>query len=135
MGSEAESISESERQEFERRLCIEGIIPDVLMPVVQRLLTTGLDVPRAEIDQGELYFKDFSFLGLGDDERAKRWRRENRVDAVRKVVLGNGVKTRTCTRCGSVMEDLSKGATMWLTNLQRGCFCGGSWMLEGQDKS
>ena len=125
--------SESERQEIERQLCIEGIVPDALLPVMQRLLTTVLDSSRSEVKIDDLFFKNYAFLGLGDDITGKRWRKSNPVDAVRKVILNHRVPTRTCTRCGSVMEDLipSKGMTPWWVNMHRTCFCGSGWMVEG----
>ena len=92
-----------------------------------------MDDLKEEVDEAQLYFKDVSMLGLHDDQRTKTWHREHVLDAIRKVVLDKDkVKTRSCTRCGATMEDLtqSKGVNPWLWQLQRACFCGGLWIVE-----
>ena len=154
------TVTDSQRQVIEKDMLISASLPDVLAPVIERLLTSSMTTLEGEIDRGELFFKDVSCLGLSDDERTKCWSREHVLDAIRKVELdvrprsrpsheggrakiksksgGTGdIKTRTCTRCGAVMEDLIaiKGANPWMSNLQRTCFCGGFWMLEPEPEA
>lgn len=119
-------------------MLILGIIPDLLMPAVQQLFTVSVARLRKEADEGELYFKDFSMLGLGDDEQTKQWHQENTLDAIRKVVLqtkvrGKAVNVRVCLRCRAVMEDIQSfgNTSSWVMSLLRGhCFCGSYWVVE-----
>ncbi|KAI9871901.1 MAG: mediator complex subunit [Pleopsidium flavum] len=127
-------ISDADRARVEKEMLIGADIPDVLMPVVQHLLTTALDNLRKDIDPAALYFADHSWLGLSDDRRSDAYKREHVVDAIRKVPLRKGAKVRRCTRCCAYMEDVlpQKGSSMWMTSMQRMCFCGSLWMLVGK---
>lgn len=119
-------------------MLISGAIPDVLLPALETLLTSSIDGLREEINVAELYFTDFSWLELGDDVKSRAWRRDTRVDVVRKTVLkkGAGKALRRCTRCFAVMEDLGdrqpKPQNVAVAGLLRNCLCGGWWMgIEG----
>ncbi|KAI9706527.1 MAG: mediator complex subunit [Candelina mexicana] len=128
---EASGISDAERALLEKDMIIESDIPEVLMPVVERLLTTTLEELQPQIDRAALYFKDVSWLGLSDDRKTQAYRKNNVVDAIRKVPLGKGTKLRRCTRCCAMMEDVSptKQTSAWMHGVQRMCFCGCLWML------
>ncbi|KAI9775375.1 MAG: mediator complex subunit [Candelina submexicana] len=128
---EASGISDAERALLEKNMIIETDIPEVLMPAVERLLTTTLEELQPQIDRAALYFKDVSWLGLSDDRKTEAYRKNNVVDAIRKVPLGKGTKLRRCTRCCAMMEDVSptKQTSAWMHTVQRMCFCGCLWML------
>lgn len=120
---------------------LEGVVRHVVVGVVEKLRAAATG--EGGVDEGELYFRDFGALGLGMGGKEGK-RRGRVVDGVRKVVLSEGegpggrgdrevggLKLRSCARCGTVMEDLLpvKGASPWMMNLQRTCFCGGFWMV------
>ncbi len=128
---EASGISEADRTLVEKNMVIETDIPEVLMPAVERLLTSTLENLQSEIDRAALYFKDISWLGLTDDRKAETYRRNHVVDAIRKVPLARSTKLRRCTRCCALMEDVApnKQNSPWMHNVQRMCFCGCLWML------
>jgi len=128
--------SETDRARLEKEMLIGADIPDVLMPVVQHLLTTALDNLRIDVDPAALYFADHSWLGLSDDRRTDAYRREHVVDAIRKIPLASGAKLRRCTRCCAYMEDMlpQRGSSTWMTSMQRMCFCGSLWMLVGENE-
>ncbi|KAI9711614.1 MAG: hypothetical protein M1812_007137 [Candelaria pacifica] len=128
---EASGMSETERTHVEKNMVIETDIPEVLMPAVERLLTSTLENLQPEIDRAALYFKDVSWLGLSDDRKTEAYRKNNVVDAIRKVPLRKGTKLRRCTRCCALMEDVSRNrqTSAWMHNVQKLCFCGCLWML------
>lgn len=132
------NISPEDRKTVEKRMLIAGEIPDVLSPALETLLLgsseSGIEALREEINVAELYFMDFSWLELGDDSKSRAWRRENRVDVVRKTVLrrGDGKRLKRCTRCCAVMEDLGREArtgNVAVLQLLRNCLCGGWWYV------
>ena len=123
-------ITEAQRNECELDLVVRGVVPDVLVPGAGWLLSHGIDKLRSGLSQGsaghnnllplaaeaDLAFADWSALGLMDDPRSKHWRREVVFDGVQKKELGKratvrnrmragSLRIRTCTRCGTSMED------------------------------
>ena len=113
---------------------------DMLMPVVQRLLTGTLDKLTEDVDSKRLFFMDVRWLGLTDDARTRAWHKAHRVDVLRKVELRmpgtarggtSGVvpRVRRCTRCCAYMEDLVlKGLCIWVLSTQKSCICGNPWV-------
>jgi len=84
--------------------------------------------------EAQLAFKDWSSLGILDDARSKRWRRNVVFDVLSKKELlasrahGRGLKIRRCTRCGCTMEDLippRDRPMRWNYTMSRTCLCGG----------
>ena len=132
----AAGVGEIDRQIIEKEMLIATDVPEILVGVVQHLLHNTLENLNQEIDPGELYFRDHSWLGLTDDRRSDAFRQNHVVDAVRKIVLGEDVRVRRCTRCCAIMEDLlpQRGSNLWMTNMQRMCLCGSSWMLVSQEE-
>ena len=124
------SVSENERKEIEKNMLISGTIPWQLMPAVESLLTATVNSLKEEINVAELYFHDISWLGLSDDGASDQWRREHRLDIIRKVEVPKHAKVRQCTRCCSVVEDTAppKGTAAWVVNMWRNCVCGNWWM-------
>ena len=133
---QASGLSENDRQITEKGMLIAADVPEILVGVVQHLLHTTLENLNQEIDLGELYFRDHSWLGLIDDRRSDVYRQAHVIDAIRKIELGDNVRLRRCTRCCAVMEDLlpQRGSNVWMTNMQRLCLCGSSWMLVAQEE-
>ncbi|KZF26413.1 hypothetical protein L228DRAFT_257858 [Xylona heveae TC161] len=122
-------MSDAERNQAEKEMLIHGDIPDALVPVISRLLTDTLNKIAMEMDPAEIYFVDHSWLDLSDDLRTDAYRRQHRVDAIRKVPLSGSATLRRCTRCCLYMEDFIPQRTGWLSGLQMRCLCGNLWML------
>lgn len=131
----AAGVGETDRQVIEKEMLIAADVPEILVGVVHHLLHITLENLSHEVDLGELYFKDHSWLGLTDDRRSDAFRQNSVIDAIRKIVLGEHVRVRRCTRCCAIMEDLlpQRGSNLWMTNMQRMCLCGSSWMLISQE--
>lgn len=130
----AAGVGETNRQVIEKEMLIAADVPEILVGVVHHLLHITLESLSHEVDLGELYFRDHSWLGLTDDRRSDAFRQNSVIDAIRKIVLGEHVRVRRCTRCCAIMEDLlpQRGGNLWMTNMQRMCLCGSSWMLISQ---
>ena len=116
------------RAAAEKELLLEARVPPSLNPVVDQLLSRIMDGLRKEIDRAELYFADFSWLGLTPEDGRKGSKRKL-IDALRKVPLKEGTPLRRCTRCCAVMQDGMQPGVLWLTQMQRSCVCGSLWMI------
>ncbi len=114
-------------------MLISAEVPEVLMPAVTHLLTESLERLTGEVDISDLYFLDVSPLGLSDDRGSDAWKKENSLDAIRKVTIAKDAKVRRCTRCCSVMEETTPmaGSSVWMFSMQRTCFCGSHWGALG----
>lgn len=132
---ESNQIPDNERKDIEKNILISGTVPPKLWPAVESLLKKTLRTMGANVNRAELYFNDISWIGLSDDQASDQWRREHRLDIVRKVEVPKRVRIRRCTRCCSVMEDAAppKGTTGWLVNMWRTCVCG-NWWMDIEDK-
>jgi mediator of RNA polymerase II transcription subunit 16, fungi type len=128
---QSQNISNEERAAAEKEMLVNADIPDPLMPVVDRLLTTTLNGLGNDIDPAALYFEDPSWLGLSDDRSSDAFKQNCVIDALRKIPLTSGTNLRRCTRCCAHMADLlpQKGVIIWVTSMQRMCLCGSLWML------
>ena len=149
-------VTAQRRQEIERDMLVTGVIPKVLESVVERLVGQSVEALRGEgVKEAELYFRDFRDLGLSGDDGPRRWWGSISKDQPGSGVRVNGssaasdgsdadtgtgyeagnitpqIRTRTCARCGAVMEDsLSfKDRSLWLIKMQQQCFCGGFWLV------
>ncbi|KAI9763955.1 MAG: mediator complex subunit [Geoglossum simile] len=128
---QSQSISNEDRAAAEKEMLVDAGIPDPLMPVVGRLLTTTLNGLSNDINPAALYFEDPSWLGLSDDRSSDAFKQTCILDAIRKIPLTSGTNLRRCTRCCAHMADLlpQKGVSIWVTSMQRMCLCGSLWML------
>lgn len=152
---EEAGLGEPARALAERSLLITGRVPEVLIPVVQRLVGTTLDKivgemkePRKVMFGGGNGAQSMGGAGYGDDGPRHQggfpgssnglmgaevggirvpW------DVLRKVPLFGLKEIRKCTICGSVMEDLGlhrQGQQcQWVTTLQKACICGSAWVI------
>ncbi|KAL8736286.1 MAG: hypothetical protein Q9166_000441 [cf. Caloplaca sp. 2 TL-2023] len=135
---ESSQIPDSERREMEKTMLISGSVPSKLWPAVESLFMKTLKTMRGDINRAELFFHDISWIGLSDDKASDQWRKEHRLDIVRKVEVAKRAKIRQCTRCCFVMEDAAppRGAMAWLVNMWRSCVCGNWWMdMEKSDET
>ena len=129
-------LSEIEKQQLELRILVDGEVPDIVVPALRQILSGVVESTRRKLGdrEAELAFKDFNILGIDDDGKARRWRRQTMFDGVRKVDLGKKkIRARTCVRCGTMMEDMLPGRGMkayWMYNLIRCCICGGHWITD-----
>ncbi|KAG0639827.1 mediator complex, subunit Med16 [Tuber brumale] len=134
------NVPEAERAQAEKLLFVDNEIPPIFCLAVERLLNTTLPNLRNDLDIAKLFWHDVTWLGFHDDVASCEYRRKNRIDAIRKVVLpkddgsggagGGKVKLRRCTRCCAVVEDIipNKSPSNWFGSMQRMCFCGTLWM-------
>ncbi|KAL7273205.1 Mediator of RNA polymerase II transcription subunit 16 [Rhizina undulata] len=126
------NILEADRAAAEKTLFVNNEIPPIFAAAVERLLTTTIPSLRNDIDVATLHWHDVTWLCFHDDISSQEYRRKNRIDAIRKVVLpqGDKVKLRRCTRCCAIVEDIvpMKSPSYWLSTMQRMCFCGTLWM-------
>ncbi|KAL8920524.1 MAG: hypothetical protein Q9172_004478 [Xanthocarpia lactea] len=127
---ESHQFPDTERKEIEKKMLISGSVPPQLWPAVESLLTKTLTSVSEGINRAGLFFHDISWIGLSDDKASDQWRKEHRLDIVRKIEMPRRAKVRRCTRCCCVMEDSApvKGTTGWLVNMWRSCVCGNWWM-------
>lgn len=134
LGYTEAKLNDEQRAAAEKQLLITGDIPEVLMPVVKRLLTTTKEklFDGGQFDLKDLYFQDFRALNLTDDESTKQLQSTVKIDVLRKVPLKKNLTSwRRCTRCGSCMGNLAmRGEPTWITTLQKSCVCGNAWMIE-----
>ncbi|KAL8803476.1 MAG: hypothetical protein Q9182_003173 [Xanthomendoza sp. 2 TL-2023] len=129
-------IPDSERRNIETNMLVSGTVPSKLWPAVESLLTKTLKGMEGDINRADLFFHDISWIGLSDDPASDQWRREHRLDIVRKIEVRKGLNVRQCTRCCAVMEDAAppKGMVGWLVNMWRTCVCGNWWMDMGDKR-
>ncbi|KAF1984807.1 hypothetical protein K402DRAFT_395496 [Aulographum hederae CBS 113979] len=135
----AANITPQERAKTERRMYIRAEVPAVLMPVVQRLLTTIWKhfVDQPIVDPFKIYQWDISWLGFTDEDKdmkAKMYARKHAVDVLRKVEMLNGVSMRRCVRCGAMCEDMvgARAGGEWILMVQKQCVCFSSWANLGE---
>lgn len=123
------------RNNIEKDMLIKAIIPETLGTTVKEILTTMVNALKEEVDVAELYFTDIGWLGLTDDKSSKRCREDYQMDGMRKVELRKDVRTKRCTRCGALTEDMLplRGVNMMVMSLQRYCICG-SWFMVGEEE-
>ncbi|KAK5012502.1 Mediator of RNA polymerase II transcription subunit 16, partial [Cryomyces antarcticus] len=139
-------LAEPQRHAVEKAMLIDGTIPAVLAPAVQRLLQPDvfLDalVRESSFSALDILFYDTAWLGLHDEPSHTKKRM---FDVLKKTPLPEGTMARKCTRCGSLMEELPsppQGSTQaqptlveppripnWIVANQRTCICGNHWVL------
>lgn len=124
-------MSDADRKNAEKEMLVAATVPSVLVSVLESFLTFSLDNLRDEVNEAEVFFADISWLGLSDDGRSDRWRKDHVLDVLRKVELPREAKIRRCTRCCAVVENVLvlHGTSPWLGNMQRWCLCGAWWMM------
>ncbi|KAL1634921.1 Mediator of RNA polymerase II transcription subunit 16 [Neofusicoccum ribis] len=121
--------SDERRKATEREMLISAEIPDVLMPVVTRLLTHGMDKLLDSVDPAKVMYWDLRWLGLSEDKRERQYLENNVVDVLRKIVISaKDGRRRRCVRCGSEMEDMD-----WMGG-QNKCACGSPWAMGSYTK-
>ncbi|KAH9835081.1 Mediator complex subunit 16 [Teratosphaeria destructans] len=127
------NVGESRRVELELGIITEGLIPEELVPALDRLFRreTGILAKLEDgADMAKLYYMDTSWLGISGSSASDG----RRYDAVRKTVMRKGVGRRVCRRCGAETEDVKaedvKLLPTWLQMTQRHCSCGNYWWVE-----
>jgi len=125
-----------ERNSIEKDMLIEATIPDIHLDTVKELLTTTVNALKDEANVAELYFMNIGRLDLTDDNSGKKWREKHPMDAMRKTELNKDTRTKRCTRCGALAEDILpfRGVNMMVMSLQRYCLCG-SWFMVGEEEN
>ena len=58
------------------------------------------------------------------------------MDTIRKTELRKNARTKMCTRCGALTEDMLqfRGFNFTVMQYQRQCICG-SWFMVGEEES
>ena len=108
-------------------MLITGLIPDILKPLVVRILTNEVE---------KLLLDDTA----GDMRSGRAPGRQTRITAplstskdwdviYRLPILQHNQGVKTCTRCGSVTMDLRIQRPPWLMHILKLCICGNQWMV------
>jgi mediator of RNA polymerase II transcription subunit 16 len=128
---EESGCSDTDRVDAEKDMLIMGEIPQVLMPVIGRLLSQTIRKFQEDVDPAQLYFTDVRWLGLTDDYATTEYQKKHAVDVVRKLPLRSDARLRRCTRCCAYMEDTvpPRPFQPWMVQLLRTCVCGNQWIL------
>jgi len=145
----AAGLSDTDRQRCESDMLLRCQVPEVLAPVVKRLLTESWNTFCAlpVVDLGRVYAHDVSSLGLTEDGKARVWRKRHRVDVLRHVELEAEGGVKRCVRCAAVAEDLGQGmgvgmgsqgqvgggpqqvpVQQWVMGSQKNCVCFSGWV-------
>jgi len=118
--------TDAARHEAERGMLITGMIPEVLKPVVVRILTTEVDKllsdETGDVRSGRTI--DRSRKATAPFSTSKSW------DVIYRLpVLHHDQGVKTCTRCGSVTMNLRMQRPLWLMHILKLCICGNQWMV------
>ncbi|XP_044724698.1 mediator complex subunit 16 domain-containing protein [Hirsutella rhossiliensis] len=116
--------------------------PPAFMPVMKKLLVKDLPALWDLANPATIFFADYTLLGVQDDVHSLVARRARgaHVDLFKRVELrrsATGLQWRRCTRCSSVMEDVSSAGRPGFTFVlgqQRRCSCAGYWALLPEGK-
>lgn len=124
-------LDSNSRAAPEKKILFMGEIPEVLMPVTEKLLTSMIVKLQDDVNPSALYFADVRWLGLTEDRSTIEYQKTHKLDIVRKIDMPDSPKWRRCTRCRSCMEDIApRGYAAWVLSMQKLCVCGNSWILE-----
>lgn len=156
-------FGDTERPGPEKELLVIARIPPVLVNAVSTIFQSVLPPLRNEVDRMAIYLGDYTWLGVGDDQRSEMYRRTRDVDILKKMPLravssssdsdtgslsgkqGNnaagatGQRYRRCVRCCEISGDTKPPRSMLSfqmiarLTLLRSCICGGMWALESSD--
>ncbi|KOS16661.1 Mediator of RNA polymerase II transcription subunit 16 [Escovopsis weberi] len=139
-GKQMDVVVKGRQIQYEMAMLNAASPPNFFLPVMKKLFGTYLPAFRNSVDPTSLFFADYEILGIQDDRTslAAREAKGVYVDLFRRAVLKKGGQQqwRRCTRCASVMEDVSgtrPGFTFVLSQ-QRKCSCGGFWALLPKEK-
>lgn len=126
----------------EQGMLVSADIPDVFARpggVLESLFGTLLprmsNSDKGGLDEPKLFLADTTWLGIKDEQAKPRNGKERKIDIVRKAEIspigrdGQAVKTRSCRRCGSLVEDVWEGLPMWLSHGHRSCVCTSQWVI------
>lgn len=141
-GKQMEAAIKTAQVQLEVGMLLGTSPPPAFLPVMKKLLAKDLPALRDLINPGSVFFADYTLLGVQDDARSLVARRARRahVDLFKRVELrrsATGPQWRRCTRCSSVMEDVSAAGRPGFTFVlgqQRKCSCAGYWTLLPEGK-
>lgn len=126
-------FDDHQRKAAERDLFWKCELPDVLMPAVKQILTTKLRALMEASDPGKIHVHDISWLNFTDDKRTRAVNDRIIIDVIRKIPLNASIRLRRCSRCGSVMEDLTpqhlSTQQPWVVQNQKNCICWSNWVV------
>lgn len=134
-------FGDTERPGPEKELLVIARIPPVLVNAVSTILGTVLPPLRNEVDRMAIYLGDYTWLGVGDDQRSEMYRRTRDVDILKKTPLravtssssssssvatdagsssktgnntaaGGGQRHRRCVRCCEISGDTKPPRSM-----------------------
>jgi hypothetical protein len=124
---------DGDRAITEREMLVTGKIPEVLMPVVENLLSNIIPDLKNDVDRLALYFLDYSWLMMSNDSKTMAYRRTQTLDVFKKVSMKRtGGLVRRCTRCCEFSEDTvaSREYPQWLMTMMKNCVCGAMFRME-----
>ena len=128
------NISPDRRSEIEIALICDGIIPEEMLQPAKLLLDSILPKFFDTIDAARLFFWDTDWLVLSGRTPLSSGARK--YDVIRKLPLRDGMRIRTCRRCGFRSEDVvpevvkEQLAQTQFANKPCICFCAGTWIFE-----
>lgn len=107
-------------------ICCDASIPEELRPALQSVFESAVPKLMERADQGKLYFRDTSWLGIDSQAKSQQY------DVIRKLPLTQSMKLRVCRRCGSYMEEMlaerMKESAPTLLHMGRHCVCTSYWI-------
>lgn len=140
-GKQIDMAMKSAQVQLELLMLLARAPPPAFLPVIKKLFVRDLRAFRQQTDPANLFFADFSPLGVQDDKRSlalKASRGGVYYDVFKRgeIRTGSGKPWRRCVRCASVMEDVwgNKPGYTFVLGQQRKCSCGGSWALLQKGK-
>lgn len=126
-------LSPAQRSQIEAAMFVDAEVPEVLHPLVSKLLTGTLVDLQDKVDMSRLFFYDTRWLGLKNQSHDRP--EKPGYDVLTKTRLGPGMELRVCRRCGSFMQDRTAGDStaealpLWMLTGQKTCICLTYWNL------
>lgn len=153
-GKQIDMMLKSSQTQMEVIMLLSRAVAPAFVPLVKNFFSEHLPAMRAQTDPAQLFFADFTALGVQDDKGslAARAARNGGAgtyhDGFKRVELHPSTTTTTaagagatkpwrrCVRCATVMEDVSpnRPGVTYILAQQRKCSCGGSWGLLAKGK-
>lgn len=141
-GKQMDAAIKAAQAQLEAGVLLGASPPTAFLPVLKKLVAKDLPALREATELAMSFFTDYMLLGVEDDagSLAARRARGAHLDLFKGVELrrsATGSPWRRCTRCSSVMEDVSAAGRPGFTfvlNQQRKCSCAGYWALLTEGK-
>lgn len=129
-----------QRIDAELTMLVDGEVPLCLSLAAEQVTGNLTSKLQDSFEMSKIIFVNTDWLGLRDSDTEDGPTQRRKYDVIRKTPITEGMKVRSCRRCGSVVEDAYVGmgerermaVPPWLAQAQRFCICLGYWMLESR---